>query len=279
MAYKSILTIVTDPDLSKSALEPAITLAARFDAHLDILCLGVDRTQTGYYYAGANALVLQETLKKAQEDSEATEAAAKNRMKAETCRWACESAVAQIAGLAHLVARRARFADLVVMPSPYGENRAVEDEAAVEAALFDGGAPLLIMPEGVDANSVGSRVVIAWNQGAEALSAIRGAMPLLQAAESVNIAIIDPPQHGPDRSDPGGMVSQMLAHHGVKTEISVLAKTMPRISEVLSRHVQDIGADMVVMGAYGHSRFREAILGGATRNTLENTKVAVFMAH
>lgn len=279
MAYKSILTIVTDPDLSKSALEPAITLAARFDAHLDILCLGVDRTQTGYYYAGANALVLQETLKKAQEDSEATETAAKNRMKAETCRWACESAVAQIAGLAHLVARRARFADLVVMPSPYGENRAVEDEAAVEAALFDGGAPLLIMPEGVDANSVGSRVVIAWNQGAEALSAIRGAMPLLQAAESVNIAIIDPPQHGPDRSDPGGMVSQMLAHHGVKTEISVLAKTMPRISEVLSRHVQDIGADMVVMGAYGHSRFREAILGGATRNTLENTKVAVFMAH
>lgn len=279
MAYKSILTIVTDPDLSKSALEPAITLAARFDAHLDILCLGVDRTQTGYYYAGANALVLQETLKKAQEDSEATETAARNRMKAETCRWACESAVAQIAGLAHLVARRARFADLVVMPSPYGENRAVEDEAAVEAALFDGGAPLLIMPEGVDANSVGSRVVIAWNQGAEALSAIRGAMPLLQAAESVNIAIIDPPQHGPDRSDPGGMVSQMLAHHGVKTEISVLAKTMPRISEVLSRHVQDIGADMVVMGAYGHSRFREAILGGATRNTLENTKVAVFMAH
>lgn len=279
MAYKTILTIITDADLAKSALESAIALSGREDAHLDVLCLGVDRTQTGYYYAGTNAMIQQETLERAQKEAAEIETAAKQRLSAEGIKWSCEAAVAQIAGLSHLVAQRARFSDLVVMPKPYGESRAIEDEAAVEAAMFDGKAPVLVMPEGADSADIGKRVVIAWNQSAEALAAIRTALPVLQAAESVNIAIIDPPQHGPDRSDPGGALSQYLSRHGVKTEISVLAKTMPRISDILCRHVQDISADMVVMGAYGHSRFREAILGGATRNMLENTEVPVLMAH
>ncbi|MGC9368439.1 MAG: universal stress protein [Paracoccaceae bacterium] len=279
MAYKTILTIITDADLAKSALESAIALSEREDAHLDVLCLGVDRTQTGYYYAGTNAMIQQETLERAQKEAAEIETAAKQRLSAESIKWSCESAVAQIAGLSHLVAQRARFSDLVVMPKPYGEGRAIEDEAAVEAAMFDGKAPVLVMPEGASTAEIGKRVVIAWNQSAEALIAIRTALPILQAADTVNISIIDPPQHGPDRSDPGGALSQYLSRHGVKTEISVLAKTMPRISDILCRHVQDIGADMVVMGAYGHSRFREAILGGATRNMLENTEVPVLMAH
>lgn len=279
MAYKTILTIITDADLATSALESAITLSDREDAHLEVLCLGVDRTQTGYYYAGTNAMIQQETLERAQKEAAEIETAAKHRLSTEGIKWNCEAAVAQIAGLSHLVAQRARFSDLVVMPKPYGEDRAIEDEASVEAAMFDGEAPLLVMPQEADSSSIGKRVVIAWNQSNEALAAIRAALPVLQAADSVNIAIIDPPQHGPDRSDPGGALSQFLSRHGVKTEISVLAKTMPRISDVLCRHVQDIDADMVVMGAYGHSRFREAIMGGATRNMLENTKVPVLMAH
>lgn len=279
MAYKTILTIITDADLATSALEPAITLSTRENAHLEVLCLGVDRTQTGYYYAGSNAMIQQESLERAQNDAAQIEAAVKARMAPEGISWGCEAAIAQIAGLSHLVAQRARFSDLVVMPKPYGEARGVEDEAAVEAAMFDGRAPLLVLPEGADSNKIGQRIVVAWNQSPEALSAVRAAMPLLKAADMVNIAIIDPPQHGPDRSDPGGALSQMLSRHGVRTEISVLAKTMPRVSDVLRRHVQDIDADMIVMGAYGHSRFREAILGGATRNMLEGTEVPVLMAH
>ena len=95
----------------------------------------------------------------------------------------------------------------------------------------------------------------------------------------MNITIIDPPTHGPERSDPGGALSQWLSRQGVHSEISVLAKTMPRVADVLARHANDIGADLVVMGAYGHSRFREAILGGATRHTLETSEVPVFLAH
>jgi len=279
VAYKTILTIVTDSELQSSALEAAITLATREGAHLDILCLGIDRTQTGYYYAGTSAVLMQETLKRAQDDAAAIEEAVKQRMAPESGTWSCDSAVAQIAGLSHIVAQRARFSDLVVLPKPYGENRGIEDEAIVESVLFDGRAPLLVMPEGADASAIGKRIVIAWNEGIEALAAVRKALPLLQGADLANIVVIDPPQHGPDRSDPGGMLSQMLGRHGVKAEISVLARTMPRISDVLNRHLGETGADMLVMGAYGHSRFREAIMGGATRNMLEGAKIPVFMAH
>ena len=110
-------------------------------------------------------------------------------------------------------------------------------------------------------------------------TAIRKALPFLTKADTARIIVIDPPQHGPERSDPGGMLAQMLARHGVKCEIDVLSKTMPRVSDILNRHATDTAADMIVMGAYGHSRFREAILGGATRNMLEKATVPVFMAH
>jgi nucleotide-binding universal stress UspA family protein len=178
-----------------------------------------------------------------------------------------------------LIAGRARFADLVVLPRPYGAARGLEDEAVIEAALFDAHAPVLVVPDAGAFTGFGTRPILAWNQSAEALAAIRASLSALSNAPSVNIAIIAPPQHGPDRSDPGGMLSQMLGRHGVRAEISVLAKTMPRVSDVLMRHVQDINADMIVMGAYSHSRFREALMGGATRDMLENTTVPILMAH
>jgi nucleotide-binding universal stress UspA family protein len=143
---------------------------------------------------------------------------------------------------------------------------------------------VLILPEPVMTQAqtgrrMGRRIVVAWNQSREAMAAVRRALPFLQRADLVSITVIDPPPHGAERSDPGGLLCQMLVRHGVKAEVSVLARTLPRVSDVLARHVRDIDADMVVMGAYGHSRFREAILGGATRNMLEQAEVPVFMAH
>lgn len=279
MAYKTILTIVTDAKAAQSQIEAAVSLARREDAHLDVLCMGVDRTQTGYYYAGATAFVQQETMDRAQEDAQKLEATLKDRLAAEDVRWSVESIVAQIGAIAPAVGLRARFADVVVAGIPYGEGRGPEAEAVVEAALFEGQVPVMIVPDGYTTPTVASRVVVAWNQSAEAMNAIRKALPQLKAAETVDITIIDPPAHGPERSDPGGALSQMLARHGVHAEVSVLAKTLPRVSDVLNRHVRDSKADMVVMGAYGHSRFREAILGGATRSMLEKAEVPVLMAH
>ena len=279
MSYKSILTIVTDPAAAGSQLETAIAVARRQDAHLDVLCLGVDRTQTGYYYAGATAFVQQEVLDRAQQDAREVEAAVKARLGAEDIRWGADTLVVQIGAIATVVGLRARFADLVVMGQPYGKGRGQELEAVVEAALFEGQVPVLIVPDGYTGAAAAARVVIAWNQSNEAMSAVRKALPALKAAQLVDITVIDPPAHGPERSDPGGQLSQMLARHGVHAEVSVLAKTMPRVSDVLNRHVRDTNANMIVMGAYGHSRFREAILGGATRNMLELAEVPVLMAH
>jgi nucleotide-binding universal stress UspA family protein len=140
-------------------------------------------------------------------------------------------------------------------------------------------APVLIIPSSGMASAEPKRIVLAWNQSREALVAARRSMPFLRRAETVQIVVIDPPTHGPERSDPGGLLCQLLVRHGVRAEVSVLARTLPRVSEVLARHLLDFDADLLVMGAYGHSRFREAILGGVTRDMLEHAEVPVFLAH
>ncbi|WP_322867608.1 universal stress protein [Aquicoccus sp. G2-2] len=279
MAYKSLFSVLTDPNLAEEVLTHGIAMADVLDAHLDVLCLGVDRSQTGYYYAGANAMVLQETINRAQDESKAVEAKAKSILTGSSVRWGTDIGVAQLADLGRHVAARARFSDLVILPQPYGENRGAELEAVVEAALFDGQSAVFIVPEKGDPQPKPKSVVIGWNESAEALNAVRAAMPMLRQAEAVHVAVIDPPTHGPNRSDPGGMLSQYLSRHGVRAEIDVLSKSLPRISDMLSRHAADIEADLIVMGAYGHSRFREAILGGATRNMLELAELPVLMAH
>jgi len=282
MAYKSILTVITSPANAAAQLDAGITFARSHDAHLDVLCLGIDRVQTGYYYVGAAPIapiMVQETLDQAGKDAHAVEAAVRARLAAEDIRWAVDTAIAQLGAFGGEVGRLARFADLVLVPQPYGKNAAPEQEAILEAALFDGRAPALVLPADQPNATYGKRVVIAWNQSDEAMAAIRAALPLLKTASLVDVAVIAPPSHGPERSDPGGILSQYLARHGVRAEVSVLARTLPRVSEQICRHVGDIGADLVVMGAYGHSRFREAVLGGTTRDMFEIAPVPVFTAH
>ncbi|MDS9468542.1 universal stress protein [Paracoccus sp. MBLB3053] len=276
MSYKTILTVLTNENQHKQ-LDSAIAMTRREDAHLDVFCLGVDHTQSGYYYAGASAYVFQETIDKAIAAADALEQRVREKLHAEDVRWSVDSAVAQIGGLSTLVGMRARYSDLVVLARPYGEGASPDAEAITEAALFEGSSPVLIVPEMLS-EPFGKKILIAWNQSSEALAAVRRALPLLKAAESVEITVIDPSPHGPERSDPGGALCQLLTRHGVNAEIAVLARTLPQVSDIMIRRVTEIGADMVVMGAYGHSRFRQAILGGATRNMLEKAQVPVLMA-
>jgi len=279
MSYKSLFSVLTDETLAGPVLAQATELTRANDAHLEVLCLGVDRSQTGYYYAGANAMILQESITRAQTEAEEVEKTVRKLLNTSDIRWSADSGVAQLADLGRHVAARARFSDLVVLPRPYGDGRGVELEPVLEAAMFDAHTPILVMPDDSTVVKDPKKIVLAWNESAEAMNATRAALPMLKAANVVHVVVIDPPTHGPNRSDPGGLISQYLARHGVKVEIDVLSKTMPRVSDVLLRHVQDIDADLVVMGAYGHSRFREAILGGATRYMLEQSQIPVFMAH
>lgn len=145
--------------------------------------------------------------------------------------------------------------------------------------MFQGQAPVLVLGGTANPSPAPKRAVIAWNESAEAMSAVRKALPMLAAAGEVSICVVAPERRDSEAPDPGAELAQMLSRHGAKVEVALLPQTLPRLSEVIARHAADVDADLLVMGAYGHSRFREAILGGATRNMLENAALPVLMAH
>lgn len=279
MSFKTITTVLCDIEKDRDLLETASDLALRENAHLDVICLGLDRTQPGFYYAGTNAMVLQDNLQQARAESLALEKETAAVLENSDVFWATHAVTAQMIGLSEQIGQLLRFSDLVVLPRPYGTERGHESEEILEAALFASKVPVLVAPDRDAPAKSAERVVVAWNESPEALGAIRAALPLLKQAKCVDVVVIDPPVHGPHRSDPGGALCQMLVRHGIRAEVSVLAKTLPRVSDVLCRHMQDKDADLLVMGAYGHSRFRESLLGGATRNMLEMASGPVFMTH
>jgi nucleotide-binding universal stress UspA family protein len=278
MAFKSILTIWDGRRESRATLDIAINMTRKADGHLNILCLGIDPIQSGLYYAGTTPLLVSESISNARESAKKLEDEVSEIMRLSDVNWSCQVAVAQLGGIAQVVGRIARFNDLVILPKPYGDGAPEESAAALEAALFEGDVPVLVCPC-EPAIVAANRIIIAWNESTEALAAIRAALPTIANAKAVDIAIIDPARHDAERTDPGAELSKMLARHGAKVSVSVLARTVPQIAEVLERHAVDFGADLIVMGAYGHSRFRESILGGATRDMLEAVKLPVFMAH
>ena len=278
MAYKSILTVLTDPADVDRVLDAAVAIATDAGAHLDVLCLGIDRTQVGYYFAGATVVMLEETLAQAQAEANRLEAAARAYLERADLGWGVDAVVAQSASVATVVARRARFADLVILPKPYGADVPADEPVIVEAAMFQGDAPVIVLGGDAAEALKARRIVVAWNDSAEAMTAVRRALPLLVKADLVSICMVAPERHASQTADPGADLSRMLSRHGAKVEVNLLPQTVPRVSEVIARHVADIDADLLVMGAYGHSRFREAILGGATRNMLEHASVPVFMA-
>lgn len=283
LPFKSVLTVITHPGQAVMMVAAAAQVARAADGHLDLLCLGIDRDQSGYALIGAAAMLSEVSLNRAEDEARATAAAVAAALLAEThgLRSAVETLVTQAGVLGSLMARRARFADLVVLPRRAAGSAGVEAEVLLEAALFDAGVPVLVLPPDLHGRAPvqAERIVIGWDESAAALNAVRRALPVLRQAARVSIAVIDPPAHGPERSDPGGMLCQMLVRHGVRAEVAVLARTLPRASDVLVRHVGDLDAGLLVMGAYGHSRLMEAILGGATREMLTETPVPLLMAH
>lgn len=282
MRYKSILTVATGADKLEPALTGASRLALSEDAHLELLAVGVDYTSMAYYDMGIAAAALQMAHDQAQTKAVQIKDAARTALEGQSSglRFSIEPVVAQLGGLASLVASHARFSDLVVQALPYAPGRPGEDETVVEASLFDGQAPVLALPAGASrSHDIATHIVVAWKESREALNAVRRAMPFLLRAQNVNIAIIDPGVGSTDGIEPGAMLAQMLARHGISTDVSLLARTQPRTSDILASHVRDRDASLLVMGAYSHSRLRQAILGGTTRNMLKMAEVPVFLAH
>lgn len=276
MAYKIIATILTDTDDSRDGLDAAIALADRMDAHLDIFIVTISHTETANYYIGAEPLLIAEQTRDAMAARDRIEAWLPDRMKGEVTRWSSVAATVQGPALTDFLALKLRFSDLVVLPRPYQDNP--DAATLVEACLFAAERPVLMIPKGCKAPDAGGHVLMGWNDGAEALAAARAALPLLQMADVADICIVDPSIHAPDRSDPGGAMAQYLMRHGTKSEVAVLARTEPQIGNILLRRAKEVGAKMIVSGAYGHSRLREAVFGGATRDLLETADLPILMS-
>lgn len=277
MTYRSLLTVFTDRAEAGPALDAAVTLARHHDAHLDVLCLGLDATRFSVGLAEIDPTATVAAMREARRTSAAVAEAVRDRLRAEDVRWAVEDAGAEMLGIAGVVAPRARFADLVVLPRPLGDDRPAAAEDVMEAALFGGHAPVLIVPPGRPLAWPPTRVVIGWDGGDEAMAAVRAAQPLLGAA-SASVAVVDQGRWGTEGDDPGGALARYLVRHGVTATVTLLPRGAHSVAEVLETHVRDTAADLLVMGAYAHSRMREMILGGTTRDMLRGATVPVLMA-
>ena len=283
MDYKSITVFVTDAETDGTAVEAALAFSRRHDSHLDIICLGIDPARYEAMPAGTVAMALDTGAKEAQEDAEALAGWVRRTIGEGHPRCAVEATTLTLLGIDPGIARMARYADLVIAGQAYGPERLQVHAMIVEAALFGTSAPVLIVPDGrAQAAAVAGdpvRPLVAWNETDEALGAVRRALPLLRAASHVDVVMVDPAPHSAERSDPGGALAVMLSRHGVRAEVSIVARTLPAVSEVIRRYAADHGNDLIVMGAYGHSRFREALFGGATREMLNAPELPVMMAH
>ena len=171
-----------------------------------------------------------------------------------------------------LVAQLARLADLTVVPHPEAHED-LSSSDALHAVLFDSGRPVLIAPR-VPVATVGTRVCVAWNGTAESSAAVMAAMPWMQRAGSVRILRSDEYHRRGPRAGP---LQEYLALHGVETEVATFRSIDREVGAGLLQAAREFEADLLVMGAYSHSRIRQLILGGVTRHVLEKATLPVLM--
>lgn len=276
MTYKTILVHLDESARRAERLGLAFTLAERFDAHLvGLFAPPTDRIPSYARSEGGDALLQAIAQRRA-----AVEKEAKKEFEASRARRGAKSEWrASTDGSAAGLELHARYADLVIAGQPQRDGDETEPGFAGELVL-SAGRPVLFVPYAGRFADVGKRVLVAWNAGREAARAVTDALPFLARAESVEVVAFDPERGGADHGEvPGADIGLFLARHGVKVTVARQRGIGIDIgSQILSR-AADSSADLIVMGAYGHSRIRELVLGGATRELLEAMTVPVLMSH
>ena len=279
MSIQTVTTIITDKNHLASQLQAAAGVARAMDAHLHALVLvsGLDRMGIAHSAMDAFPVTVPE------EESAALAASLRDavteHLAREDVRWHVDALASAELGSVTEIVRHTKFSDLVVQQRTQDDAHPEASRLLAETVLFDADTPLLLLPEGNTLDAPPRKVMIAWDESAAALRSARAALPLLSQGAHVHVTLVDPPKDSPDRSDPGGAFAQFLARHRVKCEVSVCNRTDDSISATLERRARELGCDMLVMGAYGHSRLRQAIFGGTTRRILTQSTVPVFMAH
>lgn len=278
MSYKTILVHCDASRGVGSRLAVAAEVVQRFDARL-VGLHAREPFEIAYYADGGMALApFIEAYEAGREAAEKTARAAYDKAvkgATFTSEWRVTEAFPDDA-----LAVNARYADLLVVgqadPDDVGGSRG----DLPEAMAFATGRPVLVVPKIGVQSPVGRTVMLCWNASRESARAATDALPFLRAAEKVIVLVIDPEVsadgHG---QEPGADVALWLARHGVNVTVQRDVAADAKVGEIILSRAADCGADLIVMGIYGHSRLREFVLGGASRTLLESMTVPVLMAH
>jgi len=189
------------------------------------------------------------------------------------CTW-CEVAGDSVR---HGFVAEAMYADLLVLGTPPG----IDDEGSaphgfVESVILESGTPAIVVPFPHRQETIGERIVVAWNGSTSAARALRAALPLMGTAASVHVALWGAP--APVAPFSRLDIRAWLRRHGIDAELHCSASAA-HVARELAALVGDVGADLVVMGCYGRSRIREQVFGGVTRALLAAPPAPIFMTH
>ncbi len=277
--FKSLLVPVDQRERSRRSLEVAADLARAFDAHLTGLYVRPRMYIPSAARIEPGVELVMEYQRKAVDELAASARAhfdrAVGRASART-EWRVDEGDTAEVAITH-----ARYADLVVtnQTDPEDESSAGPSHFA-ESIIMAVGRPVLIVPFVGHFDTVGQTVLVCWNASREAARAVSDALPLLQRAKTVRVLAIDPTASAEGHGEvPSADISLFLARHGVNAVASRTPSAGLDAGDVILSHAADHGIDLIVMGAYGHSRLREVVMGGATRTVLRQMTVPVLMSH
>ncbi len=289
MAIKTILVPLGDPEAGASPLKTAFAVAGLFDAHVEALHVRADPRTTIVDYVGESmsGQLIEDVLKAAE--ARAAEVAERARRLFDEARAKADIAIAEAApgpGRASAawreetgyedqwVERYGRLADLTVI-GRRAANQEVASRLSIDSVILGTGRALLVAPPRPPA-SVGNNVAVAWNGSAEAARGVGAAMPFLTRAGTVTVLSAE--RDSGRRYRPEDLAAY-LAWHGIKAKAATIPVKGESVGATLLSEAARGGADLMVMGAYTHSRVREMIVGGVTRHVLDSAEIAVLMAH
>jgi nucleotide-binding universal stress UspA family protein len=278
MVYKDLLVHLNESKHRARRLEIATRMAERFDAHLIGLYTVPDLYIPGYLMAQMPA----DLMASQQGEIDRKRDAAKAEFEAQAQKAGIEAEWrARVGDPPTLAALHARYTDLAIVGQSDPDERLMAGEELVaEIAALDSGRPTLVIPYAGKFPKLGERVLVAWNASAPATRAVNDALPLIADAKKVVVLAINPA--GGDKGHgevPGADMALHLARHGIKAEASHVFADDIDVGDMILSRAADEGVDLIVMGAYGHARVREMVLGGATRDILRHMTVPVLMAH
>ncbi|MFK5978389.1 MAG: universal stress protein [Rhizobiaceae bacterium] len=277
MSYKTMLVYLNDKSSAEHVLVSAIALARKHGAHL--IGLHVDSLFQVHSVVGADAESgIALTQYKMQEfDAAEIEGIFEKNTKKEgvSAEWRLVQAHSSL--IAGVVATHARCADLIItgQANPQHDDKYVSD--ILEGFLIDTGRPVLVIPYVGNYENIGENITFAWNASRESARAAFAALPVFKMAKKVTVLWVNADEEGSDL--PGAEIATSLARHGVNVETKHSASELPEVGDEILSRISDLSSDLLVMGAYGHSRLREFIFGGASHHILRNMTVPVIMVH